>query len=547
VSQLTRCPRLSQWIVPAVAALLPMAATRAADPPRPVAVLSIASIDDLMGNFTYLTKLGGRADVGGFIQMAGASFVQDLDRTKPLGVLITIENDEPKGVGFLPVPNLDKALKVVRDKLSANIDDLGDGIKKLELGKGVYLKQQGEWLFFSDQPKHLANLPVDPVAMLGGLEKQYSVALRFFVQNVPQNLRDLGAFQLHSKIDVDMKGVTLDDPEIDGAFIESLRQELKESVNVLINQSDQITIGWAVDSQGGRMYLDLHATAVTGSALAQQWAGFASSRSVFTGFVVDDAAATFQGVARVSQDSAGNIRAVVEYLRKKAIKGIDRDPKAPPALKDIVNGVLDVVDQTVQEGKSEIGASVVLAPKSFKFVAGVHVADGRALADAFQKLYELAKQQPDVPAVKFYADKHRDIDLHTLTVPISERDTDARKMLGEELDVVVGTGPQSLYFALGENSDKLLKSAIDKSVEVGEQSVPPVHLHVAVRPLMAFLASLDVAAEKPAKMAELIGQARGGDSISFTVTPLENGIGCRLQVDEGVLEMLGKTAQPSGD
>ncbi len=98
--------------------------------------------------------------------------------------------------------------------------------------------------------------------------------------------------------------------------------------------------------------------------------GLPSSRSVFTGFVVDDAAATFQGVARVSPDSAGNIRAAVEYLRKKALKGIDRDPNAPAALKDIVNGVLDVVDQTVQEGKSEIGASVVLAPNSFQFVAG---------------------------------------------------------------------------------------------------------------------------------------------------------------------------------
>jgi hypothetical protein len=48
-------------------------------------------------------------------------------------------------------------------------------------------------------------------------------------------------------------------------------------------------------------------------------------------------------------------------------------------------------------------------------------------------------------------------------------------------------------------------------------------------------------------MAEIIGQARGGDSISLTVTPLEHGIGCRLLVDEGVLEMLGKTAQPAGD
>ena len=61
----------------------------------------------------------------------------------------------------------------------------------------------------------------------------------------------------------------------------------------------------------------------------------------------------------------------------------------------------------------------------------------------------------------------------------------------KKLDVVVGTGPQSLYFALGEKCDELLKSAIDKSAEVGEQAVPPVQLRVAVKPLVAFLASLD--------------------------------------------------------
>ena len=105
MSRLMRCPGVSQWMVSAVALFLPLAAVRRPRiRRRPVAVLSIASIDHLMGDFTYLTKLSGRSDVDGFIQMAGARFVQDLDRTKPLGVLITIENDEPKGVGFLPVP-----------------------------------------------------------------------------------------------------------------------------------------------------------------------------------------------------------------------------------------------------------------------------------------------------------------------------------------------------------------------------------------------------------------------------------------------------------
>ncbi len=546
MTKLTRGLSLLLWIPTALLASLTPWPAGAADHSKPVAVLSIASVDHLMSDFAYLTEVLGRSDVGGFVQMAGMSFVQDLDRTKPLGVLITIEDDEPKGVGFLAVPDLKKALQVVREKVNADVDDLGDGIQKLNLGQGAYLKQQGEWVFFSDHPRHLKNLPPDPAAMLGGLDKQYSVAVRLFVQNIPQNLRDLGLFQLHAKIDSDARSAKLDDPEIDGPFLELLQNGLKTSANALVNESDQITLGWALDSQRGQTFLDVQATAVPGSALANQLSLLSNHRSILSGFVIGDAATTLQGGACVSPQSAEYVQAVLDYLRKKSLRGIDRDPNAPEAIKDIVTGVLDVIERTVKEGRTEIGASVVLAPNSFQFVAAVRVADGRALADAFQKLFELARQQPDVPDVKFYADKHRDIDFHTLTVPISERDAETRKVLGDELDAVIGTGPQCLYFALGKASDKLLKQAIDKSVEAGEQTVPPVHLHVAVKPLIAFLSSLDPSAEKPQKMAEIMEAARGGDGISLTVSSLENGIGVRLQIDAGVLEMLGKSAQSAG-
>ena len=270
MTKLTRCPGWLLWIPIAVVALLLPSPTAAADPSKPVAVLSIASVDHLMSDFAYLTNVAGRSDIASYVQLVGMSFVQDLDRTKPLGVLITIEDDEPKGIGFLSVPKLDEALKVVQDKFSAEVDDLGDGIKKLALGQGVYLKQCGEWVYFSDHPRHLANLPPDPVAMLDGLDKQYSVAVRLFVQNIPQNLRDLGLFQLHSKIDADTKAAKLKDPEIDGPFLALLQNGLKESANALVNESDQITLGWAVDSQHGQTFIDFNATAVRGSSLANQ-------------------------------------------------------------------------------------------------------------------------------------------------------------------------------------------------------------------------------------------------------------------------------------
>ena len=407
MTKLTRGLSLLLWIPTALLASLTPWPAGAADHSKPVAVLSIASVDHLMSDFAYLTEVLGRSDVGGFVQMAGMSFVQDLDRTKPLGVLITIEDDEPKGVGFLAVPDLKKALQVVREKFNADVDDLGDGIQKLNLGQGAYLKQQGEWVYFSDHPRHLENLPPDPAAMLGGLDKQYSVAVRLFVQNIPQNLRDLGLFQLHAKIDSDARSAKLDDPEIDGPFLELLQNGLKTSANALVNESDQITLGWALDSQRGQTFLDVQATAVPGSALANQLSLLSNHRSILSGFVIGDAATTLQGGACVSPQSAEYVQAVLDYLRKKSLRGIDRDPNAPEAIKDIVTGVLDVIERTVKEGRTEIGASVVLAPNSFQFVAAARVADGRALADAFQKLFELARQQPDVPDVKFYADKHR--------------------------------------------------------------------------------------------------------------------------------------------
>ena len=526
-------------------AVLAASPGRAADTAKPVAVLSIASIDHLLNDFAYLTRVGGRSDVGGAIQMAGANFVQDLDRTKPLGLLITIEKDEPKGVAFLAVPDLAKLLRVVREKLGADVEDAGGGVQKLDMGKGVYFRQQGEWLFVSDQARHLTQLPADPVALLDGLDKQYSIAARVHVQNIPVGLRDLGLFQLHAQIDQDMQNAKLDDPELDGPFLDLLKQGFKQAANALVQQSDQITLGWGIDVQQRHTFVDLHLTAVAGSSFAHLATGLANGQSELTGFEVQNAAVTLMGATQLAVDDTHALSVLVDYIRKKASKGIEQDPQAPAALKGIVEQILQVVDKTVREGKTGFGASVVLAPKSFNFVAGLRVSDGKLLATAFQELFELAGQQPSVPDVKFFADKHGDIDFHRFTVPIAERDADARKVLGDKLDVVIGTGPQCLYFAFGDSSDALLKQVVDASQANGSQAVPPARLHVSVRPLAAFLASLDEANEKPRRMAEAMEAASGGDVISVGISPLPNGLGCRLLLEEGVLEMLGKTAEPS--
>ncbi len=510
---------------------------------KPVVVLSIASVDHLMHDFAYLTKVAGRGEMGGQLQLLVTSFIQDFDRTKPAGVLITIEEGVPKGVGFLPIPDADKALRALREKIGAEVDDLGGGIYKLAMGKGAYLKQQGEWLFFSDNQRNLARLPAHPVAMLGGLESQYAMAVRFYVANIPQGVKDVADYAVQTKIDTQLSPSQLADPEIDKAFLDSLRASLKKSASTLIHDSDQVTIGWAVDAENRRTYIDLQAQAKDGSTLSHQFESLTDSSSAFTGFLLDNAAVGFQGSLRLSEQGQHEIDGFLQYVRKKMMNGMAADPNTPEEVKEIAGNVMDVVQRTVQQGKTDVGATLLLAPKSFQFVAGVRVADGHALADAFQGIFELAKNEPHMPEVNFFVEKHRDLDLHTLVLPIAESDEEARKLLGENVDITIATGPESLYFALGKGSDALLKNVVDRSVENGEQKVEPIHLRVALKPIMSFLAGVNVDDPQQRAMAEAMEQATGGDSILLLLQPVENGVSCRLEIAEGVLELMGKVSQ----
>ena len=510
---------------------------------KPVAVFSVASTDRLMDDLAYFTQTSGRNDVGGIIRMVGAPFLEYIDRTKPAGVIISVAGDEPKGIGFLPVPDLDGLLKFIKDKFGFPVDHLENGMKKLELGEGAYFKQQGDWLFFSDSPKHLVNLPEDPVKLLDGLNEEYGISFRVFVRNVPPQFRKMLIDRINNSIQSDLVLKPGDDPNIEGEFLQAFQTHFQNSVTSAVSDSEKVTIGWAVDASGNHTYTDFEVTAVEGSPLSKQLDWLTDTRSSLTGFFMSDAAATVRGSARISSQTAGIFGAFSTFIRKKAIKGIEEDPNAPEALTEIVNAVLNVVDKTISEGKTDVGTAVVLAPNSFKFVGGVRIADGDTLAGAFEKLVELVKGQPGVPDVDIRVEKYEGIDLHTFSVPLPEEEKDARKVLGENLDVVVGIGPENLFFGFGAGSETLLKQVIEDSLENGEKPVPPAHFELAIRPLVRFLTSIDPDNESFSAWATALAETRGGDGISVTVTTIENGLRCRFRVEEGVLEMLGKASR----
>jgi hypothetical protein len=523
--------------------LLPLTNVLAQDSARdkPIAVVSIASYDRLMADLTYLTTTSGRPEVGGLAQFLTEPFTRHMNTEQPAGILFTVADGEAKGVGFLPIPNLEELLDVVTERFGADVEELDDGIKRVRLDQNVYVKQQGPWVFFTDAIGNLQKLPSDPASHLDGLEKKYDAALRLKVQNIPQEIRDAALKQVKAGLEMQLDPALGGERELNQDLARQLQKNWLESVTMLIHETDELTVGWAVDSAGQRTFVDVTMTAVDGSKFARQMKILAEAKSSFTGFLLPQSAASFQASSKISSRDVEQTLALMKFLRQEALKGIDKDPNAPSQLKDIVNEVLDVVDQTIENGQMDLGATVVLGPRSWKFVGGGYVADGQALAQAFQRVIDLARNEPDVPEVQFNADEHRGVSFHKLTVPIPDDDRDTRKVLGEKLDVVIGTGQNCLYVALGTDSDQLLKTVLDGSAERPAQSVPPAQLRVAVKPLIRFLASVDDD-ENLERLAETLDEVTGGDELRVSVTAITNGIQYRLEVQEGVLQVLGKAA-----
>ena len=162
---------MKKLLLPLVILALLLSATDLwAKPPKPVAVISFARYEALMDDVKFLGKL---AD------------------TPEMAVMVDPKGDDFTGYGFLPVSDLKKLIKAI-EPLVKSVEKLDGGVFKLtsEDGQVAYVQEKGGWAFVADDPKMFADVPADPLKILGGLEKQYDLAVRFHPGNLPAVLRD---------------------------------------------------------------------------------------------------------------------------------------------------------------------------------------------------------------------------------------------------------------------------------------------------------------------------------------------------------------------
>jgi hypothetical protein len=236
----------------------------------------------------------------------------------------------------------------------------------------------------------------------------------------------------------------------------------------------------------------------------------------------------------------------LESIRQTASREIQNDADLPnqqarDAAQQLLDGLFEGITKTVQAGTVDGALAVNLAPGSLTALIGARVSEGAQLEELLKKLDELAKEDAAYPGINFNADEHAGVQLHTMDVELPEGEQ-ARQVFGDQLNLVVGTGPSAAYFAAGKEALAQLKNAIDRSASADDATVPAFRLKVSVGQVVRFIASVE---PNPivASLAKDLESSAGTDNLLVLVGKSDDAVSYRIELQQGVLQAIGQGVQ----
>ncbi len=543
----------------ALVAVATPAAKAQTDGPKTVAVVAIQKYSGLIGDIDFLGNLGGQVKSGQQLENLLKLFTQGqglngLDKGTAWGAVVQTDGFDFAPVICLPVTDLDALMTTVQNA-GMIVSDAGDGIQEIELPQqSIYVKNGGKWAFVGQNMEMLGNAPADPSKLFGELTGEYDVAVKVMAQNVPDMYRQIAITQLQQGME---DGLERDPEETDEAF--ELRKQLVtkqvEQIVQIINDSDEVTIGWTVDETEGDTSLEVTYTMTPGSELARMSKTTGEATSRFTGFVKDDPAMSMIVAQEQNPEAIANQREQFEQMMDQARvqlnKEIDNSDDLPneearEVLKEVAGDVLDAVQATLLSGKIDAAASVNVDPDAFTMVLGAHVLETAKIETSLKKLAAMIESEPDSPTFDFDAETYQGVRLHHVTIPVPADEGNAQRLFGDSLEVTIGATNDSLYLAAGRDQLDALKTAIADSAAAGETTVKPFEMVLSVEAFTKVAAAFDDGPQQPMMemMAEKLSlNSENATHVRITGVEIENGVKYRLEVEAGVLEAVGAAGQ----
>ena len=519
---------------------------------KPVVTVSFAGYDRLMADIGMIGELGGSPDLDKGLEMMIGMMTQGkglagLETKQPWGAVFQTDGQLFSTVGFVPVSDLKKLVEVAKGNPQlADSIELKDGAYEIRTpSMPLCMVQKGKWAMISDKREDLAKAPADPAALLGDLPKRYDLAVRASISNLPKEFREQLLAQLRAGAEVGMQQMPSESAD-DYAIRANVAKQAVEQLTTLINDMDELLLGWNIDAKTKSTYLDVEVTAQAGTKLADQLAEIKSGTTNFAGLLLPNAAITANSVGTLSDAQVAQARANLATLRKSIKNELGKQDLSKDDLtlaSQLLGDMIDVLEKTVASKKTDAALSVVLDPAAVTLVAGAAMSDGAKLEKAMQQLAgAIQKSEDAAKSLKLSTESYQGVHLHILTTPTP--DPSLKPMIGDTLEAVVGIGDHKVLVAVGRDAVKTLKKAIDRCKSMAGKEVPPLHFVVAVTPLVKFLSEVGnepQIAATATMLAGMLEKAGNKDHVTLTATPIARGVRVRLEVEEGLLKVLGST------
>jgi hypothetical protein len=313
-----------------------------------------------------------------------------------------------------------------------------------------------------------------------------------------------------------------------------------------------VTLGWNVDPVARKAIADLDISARKGTQLAEWLARMSPGKTQFAGFLLPDAALAASMTRALSDANVAAAKSKLAKARQSTLQALQmvaavsgEDPAEAKWLGQLAGEVFDVLDATAAAKKSDCAMSLLFGPHAATFIGGAGVADGAKLGHVIEHVAKKVRQaQPDI---KVNVETYGKVRLHTFLLPVSgarpEQVAQVTALVGDRLELVVGTADDRVMAAVGRNALKTLKQAIDRSKTATGDEAPPMSITLAATPALRLIAAYGGIIDVPPLVQAVAGvlgdtlkKVGGKDHLTITAKSIPRGIRYRLEIDEGLLK-----------
>ena len=420
-------------------------------------------------------------------------------------------------------------------------------------GTTVYAAAKDQWAYFADTLSSLNDAPTDPRVFLDDLPKRYDLALRLSLQRLPQDFRD----EFVPRFKESLESLSLGTEQIEGESEELYAAQLQlwdyifRQFHRVVNDLDEVLLGWNLDVKTKSTHLDLEVTAKSGTKLAEWLTQFQGGKSDFASLLSPNAALNAGVLGPLTDAQVKAVTGALADLRQWAANGwakagLSEDERQ--AATQFLDKLVDLLGKTARNKKLEAALSLSLDSRKATLVAGAKVAGAATLEQSLRQLAaDAPKEAPAAGRFTVRAEPYKGINLYAISLPAP--DEGLVTLVGKRLDIVVGIDGEKLLVAAGRDALPRCKEALDQVRSGPGKEMLPLQLRLAVPPIASLVASLSKNKHVKAGATLLAGfgiSAGRDNHVSFTVTPIAGGVRARVQLEGGLVKMLCLLNQLTG-